>query len=110
MHDGYFSDTPIKPGVFFKSSLIEGKIKPMGRSEFGEIDVSDFPFQVTLNSEIMPSRREASLVHETLHALTELYKIPMDHTQLHTLAVGLTTEILPAVLALKRAEASNGNN
>jgi hypothetical protein len=109
-HDGYFSDDPIPSGLFYKSGLIEGRIKAMGEGQFGEIDVGDFPFQVTLNSEIKPSRREASLVHETLHALTELHKIPMEHSQLHTLAVGLTTEILPAVLALRRAETAGGSN
>jgi hypothetical protein len=101
---GRFSTSGGPSGVFFKSGLIEGAFEPMGRGQFGEVNVAEFPFQIVLNSNVVNSRREASFVHEALHAITELYKLPLNHEALHTLAVAITTEVIPGALALKRAE------
>lgn len=68
---------------------------------FGMVNLKTSPFQIQLNGKVVPMRKQISLIHEMLHVWTKLFKIPMSHPNLHRLAVGIHSDLLPVLKQLK---------
>lgn len=108
--DGQFdvpSNLPL--GQFHSSSWLNCSLADWAPGEYGEviIDFEKTPFEVTLNRNVAPARREASLIHEALHVADEWFKTNMSHDNLHAVSTFISKEILPAVEALRTLEAQN---
>jgi hypothetical protein len=70
----------------------------------GFVDLRTFPFKIRINSKSITARKLVSIVHEMLHIAAHLYKIPLSHHDLHSLAVFITTEMMPAMDKLRGKE------
>jgi hypothetical protein len=89
-------------GVLYKNELVKVVMDDLDSDTMGITYFKPRPFLIVLNRNISPGRMEISLVHELLHVYTEVYKINLSHEQLHTLAVFIDTDIIPAVKYIRK--------
>lgn len=68
---------------------------------YGWVDLSKTPFEIQLNGRVLTKRKKVSLIHEMLHVWARMYKIPLTHDNLHRIAVGIETDLLPVLETLK---------
>jgi len=88
----------LRPGTFYSSSLLQAKIVPSA-PWFGEVELSDTPFQISINGSKGRGRASVSLVHELVHVMDRLFKLGLSHDQVHGLAIFMTGEVIPAINA-----------
>jgi len=101
MHDNPFlSDGVLKEGAFFETPLFTAELQAMSDNDFGEVDLSEEPFRIVLNSRMAYPRVRMSLVHELLHILVEMHKFNLSHEAVHELALMIVNDILPSLGAL----------
>jgi hypothetical protein len=99
-HNIFVSQDTLRSGNFFSTPLFEATLEPMSDNDFGQVDLSTQPFQITLNSRMAYPRVRMSMVHEMLHVLLEMHKINLPHSMLHEVAVLIVNDVLPALGAL----------
>jgi len=100
-HDNPFiSDGILSEGVFFDTPLFTAELQAMSDNDFGEVDLSEQPFRIVLNSRMAYPRVRMSLVHELLHILVEMHKFNLSHEAVHELALMIVNDILPSLGAL----------
>jgi hypothetical protein len=73
---------------------------------YGMVNMDTRPYQITINKNANPLRQEVSVIHEMLHVILDLYKIPMPHDTLHALAIHIQSKINP--LARDREDVETG--
>jgi len=81
--------------------MLIGELADLPSKVYGQINVSQMPYRIQINRNMVDSRAKVSFVHETLHAITELLKLGLSHEQLHALSIFITSEVLPGYLALE---------
>jgi len=86
--------------MFYRTPAFTAMLEPMGDDDFGQVDLSLQPFEITLNSRMEYPRVRMSMVHEMLHILTEMHKINLSHEALHEVALLIVNDILPGLGAL----------
>jgi len=91
---------------FYRSNMFKATLKPLRAGLYGQINLSMMPFNVEINSNVVDSRAQLSLIHECMHGLNELLKLGMNHEQLHLFSGYLMTEVLPAFRALEKQQQS----
>jgi len=100
---------PLMNGEFYRSPTFVAKIGALDPGVYGETYLGKLPFEITVSNRNVDDRTLVSFVHETLHGYDELYKLGIDHNQLHGLSVYLTQEVIPGFLSLKnKLQKSNG--
>jgi hypothetical protein len=105
--DGFFRSDALPPQTVFSSNWLNVKLGSLPSTDYGQVDVSRRPFAVTINRSVVPSRMEASLVHELMHVLNSLYKLNLTHEQVHDTGLFLISEVIPAVASLNRITNNN---
>lgn len=99
---GDFWDYPTRgAGDIYRSNLIHVFFADPGHAVHGETNLSRRPFTIKISPQTSAGRAEVTLVHEALHVADRLYKLNLSHDQIHSLAVLLTTEIIPSLRALE---------
>lgn len=104
-HNVFLQDGSLPVGTFFRTPLFHATLEPMSDNDFGQVDLSRQPFEITLNSRMAYPRVRMSMVHEMLHVLFEMHKINLSHDMLHEVALLIVNDVLPALGAL--AEQTN---
>jgi len=94
-------DGNVPRGEFYRSGMLIGELADLPSKVYGQINVSQMPYRIQINRNMVDSRAKVSFVHETLHAITELLKLGLSHEQLHALSIFITSEVLPGYLALE---------
>jgi hypothetical protein len=98
---GQFEGT-IKPGQFYKSSLINATVEKGKQGWYGEVHLTDTPFRLRISNGYGGGRAAISLAHEFVHVLNNLLKLGLSHDQTHSAGVLLATEYAPMSAALQR--------
>jgi len=99
-HNPFLTSGELRQGMFYRTPAFTAMLEPMGDDDFGQVDLSLQPFEITLNSRMEYPRVRMSMVHEMLHILTEMHKINLSHEALHEVALLIVNDILPGLGAL----------
>jgi hypothetical protein len=91
---------PLPSGTFFNSRLVRGRIETLPDGVFGQVDLSDTPFSLSISNSAGPARARIALAHELAHVANKLYKLGLSHSAVHDLGVFYSTEGLPALQSL----------
>jgi hypothetical protein len=62
---------------------------------FGEVHLSQLPFPLHVSANSSEPRATVALAHELAHVANKLYKLPLNHHQVHDLGVFFGTEGFP---------------
>jgi hypothetical protein len=100
----YYRKDATPAGQIYKSSLVDVKLADLPHGIFGRTFINKRPFVVEVNRHIARPRQEATLAHELVHVADELWKLNLSHDQVHNLGVILSTEVEPALAALRSIE------
>jgi hypothetical protein len=93
--------TPLPTGTFFNSTWFTAQLASMPDDVYGEIEVDQLPYRVTINNKNVASRAEQAFVHEMMHAVNEIFKLGLSHDQVHAVGTFMFSETLPAFMALQ---------
>lgn len=104
--NAFFTADSTPTGSLFKSSLVDVSVARLPPDVYGRTFLRTFPFRIEIADNATPARQEAALTHELLHVIAELHKFGISHEQLHSLAVLLTTEVIPALTTLRSTNQS----
>jgi hypothetical protein len=84
----------------YRSSWLDVSEVDLGDGVYGETDLDTRPFEVRINPNQVLPRKQVALAHEGVHVMSELLKIPMTHDQVHSAAVFLSGDVVPAIQSL----------
>jgi len=102
-------------GRFFETPLFTAELTDLPKGQFGMVDHGSEPFRIYINRKVVPQRQAISLAHEAMHVLNKLLKLNIPHENIHSSAIFLVNDVIPAILALRalqgetNKETNNGN-
>lgn len=92
---------PLVAGTFFQSPLVTAKVSHGNEGFYGRISMGVLPHVITISNGIGSARAAIALTHELTHLANEMYKLGLQHHQVHELGVYFATQALPVIRAFE---------